>query len=45
MAIQSAPPTDEHIAQMLAEVQRQLAAAEQRERQMSAALERLLAPR
>jgi hypothetical protein len=41
MATNSAP-TNERIVQMLAEVQRQLAAAEERERQISAALERLL---
>ena len=35
-------PTNEHIVQMLAEVQRQLAAAEKREREMAAAIERLL---
>ena len=43
MATETAAPTNERIVQMLAEVHRQLAAAEQRERQMSAAIERLLA--
>ena len=46
MASQSpATPTNERIVQMLAEVQRQLAAAEQRERKIAADLERLLADR
>ena len=35
-------PTNEHIVQMLAEVQRQLAAAEKRDRELSAAIARLL---
>jgi hypothetical protein len=46
MASPSPPaPTNERIVQMLAEVQRQLAVAEQRARQMAADVERLLADR